>query len=206
VEGRGPPPTGDVDCQVSLARFQCLDFVILTSFRPPKESPSWNGFTSEKDTPEGEVYYTPSQGSPARSEQHLQVKRILQFDGADDDKKADENKTTPQRKTTMGRFLGGLPGFKSPNKSQSGKAGNENSPPRKKLKLFGGSKDETQTYSKDSFGSLLPSEGANHSEVKATGELPSEELGRAISVTKSVAVESERMDNDKTMGDDKLKA
>lgn len=139
----------------------------------------------------------------------MQVERILQFDGADDDKKADENKTTPQRKTSaMGKLwetatnLGGLPGFKSPNKSQSGKAGSEDSPPRKKLKLFEGSKDETQIYSKDSFGTLLPSEGTNHTEVKATGEPPSEELGRTISVTTSVAVESARMDNDKTMGDD----
>ena len=143
----------------------------------------------------------------------MQVERILQFDGADDDKKADENKTTPQRKTSaMGKLwqtatnLGGLPGFKSPNKLQSGKAGNEDSPPRKKLKLFEGSKDETQTYSKDSFGTLLPSEGTNHSEVKATGELPSEELGKAISVTTSVVVESERMNNDGTMGHDEPKA
>jgi hypothetical protein len=139
----------------------------------------------------------------------LQVERILQFDGADDDKKVDENKTTPQRKTSaMGKLwetatnLGGLPGLKSPNKSQSGKAGNEDSPSRKKLKLFEGSKDETQTYSKDSFGSLLPSEGSNHSEVKATGEPPSEELGKNISVTTSVVVESERVNNDSAMGHD----
>ena len=139
----------------------------------------------------------------------MQVERILQFDGADDDKKADENKTTPQRKTSgMGKLwetatnLGGLPGFKSPNKLQSGKAGNEDSPPRKKLKLFERSKDETQTYSKDSFGSLLPSEGMNHSEVKATGEPPSEELGKNISVTTSVVVESERVNNNRDMGHD----
>jgi hypothetical protein len=137
----------------------------------------------------------------------LQVERILRFDGADDDKKDDENKTTPRKTSAMGRLwenatnIGGIACCKSPNRSPSGKAGNDGSPPRKKSKNSEGGKEEAEVYSKDSFGTLLPSMGTNRSEVKATGKAHTQESGeKTITVTTSVQVESESLDDDEPWG------